>query len=218
MTHSPENIVCSWSGGKDSCFALMQAVNEGHRPVALINVMNENGLISRSHGLPPVILQQQAAAIRVPIHLQPSSWAEYEKHFTGMLSTLKAQYGATAAVFGDIDLQAHRDWEEKVCAAAGLRALLPLWQLDRQMLVYRMLEQGLRCRIVSCNEQLGEEFLGRELDDVLIADLEAAGVDVCGENGEFHTVVTDCPLFSQPVALPAYRKVKHEQYWFVEWL
>ncbi|MBO9154328.1 diphthine--ammonia ligase [Chitinophaga sp. GCM10012297] len=217
MAHSPENIICSWSGGKDSCFAFMQAVQEGHRPVALLNVLNENGLISRSHGLPPAILQQQAAALQLPIHLQPSSWAEYEKHFTATLAEVKAQYGATAAVFGDIDLQPHRDWEEKVCAAAGLRALLPLWQLDRKMLVYRMLEQGVKCRIVSCNEQLGEDFLGRMLDDVLVADLEAAGVDVCGENGEFHTVVTDCPLFNIPVALPPYRKVKHEQYWFMDW-
>lgn len=217
MSHSPENIICSWSGGKDSCFALMQAVRQGHRPVALLNILNENGRISRSHGLPPVILQQQAAALGLPIHLQPSTWADYEQHFTATLAGLREQYQATAAVFGDIDLQAHRDWEEKVCAAAGLRAMLPLWQLERKMLVYRMLEQGIICRIVSCNEQLGEDFLGRLLDDVLIADLEAAGVDVCGENGEFHTVVTDCPLFSTPVNLPAFHKVKHEQYWFLDW-
>ncbi len=217
MTNPPENIICSWSGGKDSCFALMTAVKQGHRPVALLNVLNENGQISRSHGLPPSLLEQQAAALGLPVLLQPATWKEYEAHFVQSLCQLKSTYHATAAVFGDIDLQPHRDWEEKVCSAAGLTALLPLWQQERKVLVYRMLEQGLKCRIVSCNTVLGEDFLGREMDDVLIADLEAAGVDVCGENGEFHTLVTDCPLFSVPVQLPAYKKVRHEDYWFLQW-
>ncbi|WP_341839641.1 diphthine--ammonia ligase [Chitinophaga caseinilytica] len=217
MTNPPENIICSWSGGKDSCFALMTAVKSGHKPVALLNVLNENGQISRSHGLPPQILQQQAAALGLPVLLQPSTWQAYESHFVASLRQLKSAHNATAAVFGDIDLQPHRDWEEKVCAAAGLKTLLPLWQQERKMLVYRMLEQGLKCRIVSCNDTLGPDFLGREMDDVLIADLEAAGVDVCGENGEFHTLVTDCPLFSVPVQLPPSGKVQHENYHFLQW-
>ncbi len=206
MINPSQNIICSWSGGKDSCFALMTAVKQGHKPVALLNVLNENGQISRSHGLPPSILEQQAAALGLPVLLQPSTWQDYETRFVQALRRLKSEHHATAAVFGDIDLQPHRDWEEKVCAAAGMEALLPLWQEERKVLVYRMLEQGLKCRIVSCNTTLGEDFLGREMDDVLIADLEDAGVDVCGENGEFHTVVTDCPLFKVPVQLPLMRK------------
>jgi len=195
----------------------MTAVKSGHKPVALLNVLNENGQISRSHGLPPQILQQQAAALGLPVLLQPSTWQDYEQNFVASLRQLKSAHKATAAVFGDIDLQPHRDWEEKVCAAAGLNTLLPLWQQERKMLVYRMLEQGLKCRIVSCNDTLGADFLGREMDDVLIADLEAAGVDVCGENGEFHTLVTDCPLFSVPVQVPPYEKVQHEKYHFLQW-
>jgi Predicted ATPases of PP-loop superfamily len=211
------NIICSWSGGKDSCFALMQAVQQGYRPVALLNVMNENGQISRSHGLPSSILSQQSAAIGLPLTTIASSWQDYEANFVAQLKGLKQEYAAAGAVFGDIDLQAHRDWEEKVCAAAGLEALLPLWQLERKLLVYRMLQEGIRCMIVSCNTHLGESFLGRILDDVLIAELEEKGVDVCGENGEFHTVVVDCPLFAVPVQLPAFTKVRHENYWFLQW-
>lgn len=217
MTNPPEHIICSWSGGKDSCFALMTAVKQGHKPVALLNVLNENGQISRSHGLPPFILQQQAAALGLPVLLQPASWQDYETQFVKSLLQLKSEHQATAAVFGDIDLQPHRDWEEKVCAAAGLKALLPLWQEERKVLVYRMLEQGLKCMIVSCNDALGAGFLGRQMDDVLIADLEAAGVDVCGENGEFHTLVTDCPLFSTPLQVPPAEKVQHEKYHFLQW-
>lgn len=210
------NIIASWSGGKDSCFALMQAVQQGYKPVALLNVMNENGQISRSHGLPAAILQQQAAALQLPLHTVASTWQDYEQHFISALKTTSAAHAAAAVVFGDIDLQAHRDWEEKVCAAAGLQALLPLWQQERKLLVYRMLQEGIKCMIVSCNAHLGEDFLGRMMDDVLIADLEAKGVDVCGENGEFHTVVLDCPLFAAPLQLPAFSKVRHEQYWFLQ--
>lgn len=195
----------------------MQAVQQGFRPVALLNVMNENGQISRSHGLPSNILQQQATAAGLPLATIASSWQDYEANFIFKLKALGLEYAAEAAVFGDIDLQQHRDWEEKVCAAAGLKAILPLWQLESKLLVYRMLQEGIRCMIVSCNVHLGEAFLGRVMDDVLIADLEEKGVDVCGENGEFHTVVVDCPLFSEPVRLPSFEKVRHEDYWFLQW-
>ncbi len=210
------NIIASWSGGKDSCFALMQAVQQGYAPVALLNVLNENGRISRSHGLPKSILQQQAAALDLPLHTVASSWQDYEKNFINTLQTAAEQHAAQAAVFGDIDLQPHRDWEEKVCAAAGLKALLPLWQQDRKALVHRMLHEGIRCMIVSCNPHLGEDFLGRIMDGALIADLEEKGVDVCGENGEFHTVVLDCPLFAQPVQLPSFSKIRHADYCFLQ--
>ena len=210
------NTIVSWSGGKDSCFALMQAVQQGYNPVALLNVLNENGRISRSHGLPASLLQQQADALDLPLHTIASSWQDYETNFINTLKNTAAAHAAQAVVFGDIDLQPHRDWEEKVCAAAGLKALLPLWHEDRKELVLRMLREGLRCMIVSCNTHLGEDFLGRIMDESLIADLEAKGVDVCGENGEFHTMVTDCPLFAAPIAIPAFSRVQHEDYWFLQ--
>lgn len=206
--------LCSWSGGKDSCFALMEAIRFGYTPKVLLNVLNEAGKISRSHGIPAAILQAQAQAAGWPLHLISSSWQDYETNFTAALGQLKEQYQLTHAVFGDIDLQPHRDWEEKVCTAAGITAVLPLWKQNRRSLVQQMLESGIRTMIVSCNEQMGEKYLGRVLDLPLIDELEAAGIDPCGENGEFHTLVLDCPLFQQPVAVAVTEKVKHEQYWF----
>ena len=155
-----KNSLCSWSGGKDSCFALMQAINLGYTPKILLNVLNEEGKISRSHGIPAAILQAQANAAGLPIHLISSSWQEYEMHFTNALSLLKEQYNLTHAVFGDIDLQPHRDWEEKVCSNAGLTAVLPLWKQNRITLVMQMLEAGIETMIVSCNEVMGEKFIG----------------------------------------------------------
>lgn len=209
-----KNCICSWSGGKDSCFALMQAIHMGYTPKVLLNVLNEEGKISRSHGIPAPVLQAQAALAGLPIHLISSSWQDYEKHFTGALASLKEKYGLTRAVFGDIDLQPHRDWEEKVCANSGLTAILPLWQQDRRTLVMKMLESGIETMIVSCNEIMGERFIGRTIDPALIDELESLGVDACGENGEFHTLVLDCPLFSERMNVSVQNKLLHNNYWF----
>jgi uncharacterized protein (TIGR00290 family) len=211
-----QKILCSWSGGKDSCFALMLAIENGYVPTVLLNVLNEEGKISRSHGIPAAILQAQANAMQLPIHLVAASWQTYEQQFTNALKTLRAEYSISAAVFGDIDLQAHRDWEEKVCDHAGLIAVLPLWKKDRKALVLQMLDAGIKTMIVSCNETIGKDFLGQYLTPKLIDTLEALGIDACGENGEFHTLVTDCSLFKHPISVDVVAKLHHEGYWFSE--
>jgi diphthine-ammonia ligase len=209
-----KNSLCSWSGGKDSCFALLRAMQTGYSPKVLLNVLNEEGKISRSHGIPSSILKAQANAAGLPIDLISSSWNDYEIKFTTALSWLKEQYQLTHAVFGDIDLQPHRDWEEKVCRTAGLTAVLPLWKQDRRSLVNQMLEAGIETMIVSCNETMGEGFLGRHLTPVLIDELESLGVDACGENGEYHTLVLDCPLFKEKIEVGISGTVLHNNYWF----
>ena len=210
------SALCSWSGGKDSCFALMQSIQQSYTPRVLLNVLNEEGKISRSHGIPASILQAQAKAVGLPIHLISSSWQEYETKFTGALTLLKEQYQLSYAVFGDIDLQPHRDWEEKVCSHSGLIALLPLWQQNRKELVIQMINNGIETIIVSCNTIMGERFLGKKITLELVAELEALGIDACGENGEFHTLVLNCPLFSKSISVNILRNLQHDNYWFSE--
>lgn len=212
---SEKNALCSWSGGKDSCYALLKAVENGLKPAVLLNVMNEEGKISRSHGIPAAVLELQAAKCGIPILLLPSSWEDYETKFTAALKRLKHRYNLTHAVFGDIDLVAHREWEEKVCAVAGLEAVLPLWKNDRLALLNDMMDAGISAMIVSCNDKMGEHFLGRMLDREIIPELWALGVDVCGENGEFHTLVLDCPLFSSPLHVRHGAKRRHHDYHFL---
>lgn len=206
---------CSWSGGKDSCFALMQMIVQGHKPAVLINMMNENGRISRSHGLPVWLLQQQAEAMGLPLMATPTSWEAYETNFVNTLLQAKEKFNITDMTFGDIHLQAHRDWEENVCAKAGLTAHLPLWQQNRKSLVLQMIDAGIKTMIVSCNDVLGETFLGKIITPALVEELEFEGIDACGENGEFHTLVIDCPLFSKIIDLPEYNAVQHKGYWFM---
>ena len=178
----PSGALVSWSGGKDSCYAAMLALEQGYSLRALLNVMNESGQRSRSHGLPLYVLQQQAAAAGLPLHAIESSWNDYEKKFTDALATLRDAHAVDYAVFGDIDLQPHRDWEEKVTSAVGLQALLPLWQQDRGELLHRMLASGIRTIIVSCQERMGIDFLGKTLSHIFTGLHSQEWYQACDHN------------------------------------
>ena len=192
----------------------MRRLKAGGDIKVLINMMNEEGKISRSHGLPRALLELQASRIGIPVLHAASSWADYESNFISLLEQAKREHGVEEIVFGDIDLQAHRDWEEMVCNKVSLRASLPLWKEARKPLVCSMLTEGIQTTIVSCNEQMGKQFIGQSLTYELIGKLETLGIDPCGENGEFHTLVTDCPLFTDPIELPVLEAVNHNGYWF----
>ncbi|THF84784.1 adenosine nucleotide hydrolase [Deinococcus sp. KSM4-11] len=210
MTGLDTPFITSWSGGKDSALAFHRIRRAGGRPTAILNVLDETGERTRSHGLRPEVVQAQAAALGVPLWTANASWAAYEPKFTALLARA-AGAGATRAVFGDIDLQAHRDWEEQVCAAAGITAALPLWLEPRRTLVDELLGLGFRARIVAVREDaLPTAFLGRELDAALVGEIEAHGADACGENGEYHTVLVDGPDFTHPLDLvPGPRGIHH---------
>src|SRR5438045_2678310 len=126
---SGANWCCSWSGGKDSCLALYKALAGGGRLACVVTMFTEHGERSGSHGLPREVIEAQAASLGVPLLSASASWDDYEAAFVGLLRRAKS-LGADTAVFGDIDIPRHREWEETVCSAAGVGAELPLWQQD----------------------------------------------------------------------------------------
>jgi diphthine-ammonia ligase len=194
-------FVCSWSGGKDAYLAYARAVAAGGVPAALLCMLEEDATRSRGHGLPLTLLEAQAGALGVPLVTRATSWEEYEAHYVSELQRLRAG-GVEAGVFGDIDLQAHRDWVEGVCEVAGMTCHLPLWQEPRRRLLAELLAGGARVTIVAVDSsKLGAEYLGLELDAAVIARLEADGADACGEAGEYHTMVISASLFSWTVPL-----------------
>ncbi len=208
------NFLCSWSGGKDSCYAFYKAMQLGYKPAVLLNVMNEYGDRSRSHGIPKEVLEAQAEALGLPIHFFNSTWSEYEVRYIKNLKRLVKKYPITHAVFGDIDIESHRAWEEKVSNAANLEAVLPLWQGDRKQLVLEMIDTGIEAIIVSCNQDLGPDFLGRRIDRTIINEFESMGVDACGENGEFHTLVVNTPFFKNRIVIEVKEKAVSSNYNF----
>ena len=112
---------CSWSGGKDSMLALHRALDAGFAVEALLAMFDEGGERSRSHAIPPGLMRAQAAALGLPLVMRRAGWSDYEAVFVDQLRQFAAA-GLTHGVFGDIDLQPHRDWEERVCASVGQRA------------------------------------------------------------------------------------------------
>lgn len=186
--------LCSSSGGKDSLLAMWYARANGARLATQLTMLDESGARTRSHGVPRPLMQRQADALGLELVAPSAGWETYERVFTDSLRHLRER-GHEVAVFGDIDLAPHREWEERVCAAAGLRAHLPLWGRDRAQLAQEVLALGFRALVVCVDSRhLGDEFCGREFDGSFIDDLPP-GVDACGENGEFHTFVYDGPLF-----------------------
>lgn len=208
------SVCCSWSGGKDSCLALWRAVNNGAKVSSLVTMFTEDGNRSRSHGLSRAVLQAQAAAIGVPLLSRSASWDDYEPAMIDLLGEART-LGAATAIFGDIDIPQHRQWEETVCAATGLEAQLPLWQADRLALLEEFWQAGFECRIVVARDGLVDrKYLGRILDRQVAHELSAAGIDACGENGEFHTLVTAGPLFRQSLVIELGEQVLRSGCWF----
>ena len=132
-------VACSWSGGKDSCYAMIQSERHGAATKIIATMMNENGRISRSHGLPLSILRQQATAMQLPIIATPTTWIDYERNFLSTLKTIRSRYSVEGMVFGDIDVQRNRDWEEMICTKAAIRAIMPIWKQSRKELLLKML-------------------------------------------------------------------------------
>jgi len=172
----------------------------------------EDGLHSRSHGLPKSVLQKQAEAAGLPIEFAAASWADYESVFISKMKELGGR-GISSGVFGDIDIVAHRQWEEKVCGAAGMAASLPLWQENRDELLGEFISAGFKAMIVTVNESmLDDSWLGRTLDHDSAQELTALGVDACGENGEYHTFVYDGPVFRNKIDFVTKEIVKRNGY------
>ncbi len=189
---------CSWSGGKDSCLALNRAAAEGYEITHLLTMFDDVKNHSRSHAVSLEVMRAQADALGIELIAPRASWQDYERVFIETIRDLKEK-GCEYGVFGDIDLQAHRDWEEKVCAAAEIEAVLPLWNENRLDLVNEFIGKGFRSVVICVNEKfLPKEFCGRVFDRRFVEDLPA-GVDACGENGEFHTFAFGGALFANPV-------------------
>ncbi|MFD3155433.1 diphthine--ammonia ligase [Haloimpatiens sp. FM7330] len=216
MKIKDQSFVCSWSGGKDSCLSLYRAIKQGGKPKYLLTMLTENGDRSRSHGLKIELIKRQSKALGIPILFGQASWKDYEQVFIENLKALKSK-GCTLGVFGDIDIDDHKKWEEDSCNSANISAYLPLWQEPRKKLVEEFIDSGFKAIIVTIKEgALDKKFLGRTLNHDLIREMEDLGVDPCGESGEFHTVVIDGPIFELPVKVHIKGCIYHEGYWFLD--
>lgn len=189
----------SYSCGKDSTLALDREINAGHEPAALIVMINSAADRSFFHGADENMLQRYSEALGIPMIKAFTDGNDYHLKMEDALRTARAM-GAEAACFGDIDIEENRRWSEERCRAAGLAAHFPLWHKDRQENVDDIIRLGYKCIIKSINSRLlPKSLLGQVLNRETAAVMSSCGIDVCGENGEYHTLTVDGPLFAKPL-------------------
>lgn len=202
----PKSVLLSWSGGKDSALALHALRQDPAVEVVglLTSVTRDYGRIS-IHGVRRALLDAQRERLRLPLFEVALGAGctndEYEAAFRSALAAIRREHPqVTHIAFGDLFLEDVRAYRERLLAGTGFAPLFPLWGLDTTALARRFVSQGFLARLVCVDTTLLDgAFAGREYDARLLADLPE-GVDPCGENGEFHTFVSDAPSFSAPVA------------------
>jgi uncharacterized protein (TIGR00290 family) len=192
----------SWSGGKDCCSALHRAADR-YEVAAALTMFDEQGERSRSHGLRPELVAAQVDRLSLEHVSRRCSWENYDDEFVSGLEELAAK-GITHVIFGDIMFDEHRRWAERMCDAAGLTAVEPLFGSSTVTLFEEWTASGADALIVTARAGcLDESWLGRPLRREMLEDFTRLGVDPCGERGEYHTVVTACDAFSRPLRVRA---------------
>jgi diphthine-ammonia ligase len=165
----------------------------------MLTMFDEEAARSRSHGLRQEIVAAQAERLALRQIIGRCSWATYDAAFNGALRSAKTE-GVTHVIFGDILFDEHRAWAEAQCAAHGLTAIEPLFGSSTLTLFNEWTACGADAIIVTARaEFLDDTWLGRPLRRDMLGDFARLGVDPCGERGEYHTVVTNSPLFSAPI-------------------
>ena len=199
-----EKVLFSWSGGKDSAMALNEILSaRQHQVAALLTTVTEDYQRISMHGVRRVLLQQQADSLGFPLEeiliSRQSSNDEYEARLEQVLRRYQEQ-GVRSVVFGDIFLEDLKAYREKNLARLGMQGIFPIWKRDSAELIRSFIQAGFKAITVCVDTQvLDRSFVGRVINEQFISDLPK-GVDVCGENGEFHSFVSEGPIFKKRIA------------------
>lgn len=208
-------FVSSWSGGKDSAMAFYRAVQAGAVPKRLWTMFETDEKRSKSHALPLEILEAQADSIGVPLMIRGADWNHYEAQFLDAMKEC-VEAGIGNGVFGDIDLEDHLTWVQNACAKVGMKALHPLWQEPRRKILDELIDVGFEAYIVvGHDDRLPQHYVGQRFTKELMDELEALGIDSCGEEGEFHTLVVDGPIFQKRIPVNFGKTIHRDGYTFL---
>ncbi|MEW6186024.1 MAG: diphthine--ammonia ligase [Thermodesulfobacteriota bacterium] len=207
-----------WTGGKDSALALYEARSAGVEIINLLTFIPE-GADFLAHPLP--FMRMQAQSLGLPhqtIAIEPPFEESYEK----AISRLKEQYAIEALVTGDISqIDGYPNWIRERSKPSGLKVLNPLWEKERSWIMNRLLDTGFQVIFSGVNKTwLTEDWLGREINPHNLRQLEeiarAKGLDLCGEQGEYHTLVLDGPMFKQRIVIRAFERGQRDALCFLE--
>jgi uncharacterized protein (TIGR00290 family) len=188
-----------WSGGKDSALALDRARRSGIEVSRLLTFYDTATRRVRFHATRVEIIEAQAAAVGIALKAIPSTWPDMDASLRRELASMHEE-GFTGVVFGDIHLADVRSWYEDRVKAAGLVHVELIWGEPPRLLLAEFINSGGRA-VITCVElaKLDESWLGRIIDERFASEIEAEGVDPCGENGEYHSFAFAGPVFTTPM-------------------
>lgn len=220
-----KDTIINWSGGKDAAMALYKTQKDGlYRPLKLLSTVNEKSHAVPMHEIPEKILDAQAQScgidiVKIYLPAEPSN-KQYQHQLRKFWQNAAGK-GVRVSVFGDIFLDDIRDYREKQLVEMNVKAVFPLWKQDTKSLSHQFIEAGFKAIIVSVNANLlDKDFVGKQYDIHLLNQLPE-DVDPCGENGEFHTLVYDGPVFQNQVGFNtgrvSYREIGSKKYKTAMW-
>jgi uncharacterized protein (TIGR00290 family) len=210
----------SWSSGKDSAWMLHVLKQDPSIEIGgLLTTMNEQFDRVAMHAVRRRLLEAQADAAGIPLRTVQLPWPcsneQYEERMRVAVAQAVAE-GFTHVAFGDLFLEDVRKYREQKLAGTGLTPLFPIWGIPTDQLATQMVESGLRSVLTCVNpKHLDRSFAGRQFNRELLDDLPA-GVDKCGERGEFHSFAWDGPMFNRPVAIEVGEVVDRDGFVFAD--
>ena len=215
-----KKTLLSWSSGKDSAWTLYTLQQRSDvELLGLVTTVNQTHQRVAMHAVRLVLLEQQAAAANLPLHIinipHPCSNEKYNQAMDGFFDSIQ-QIGATHMAFGDLFLEDIRQYREENLKGTGLTPMFPLWLEPTEKLAQKMIDAGLKTRITCINpNKLSANFAGREFNQQFLDDLPD-GIDPCGENGEFHSFTYAGPMFKKPINISTGDVVEREGFIFAD--
>jgi diphthine-ammonia ligase len=213
-------VAVSWSGGLESSLACHKVIKEGYDVACLVTFVLDQYWPAMGH--PPQIMKLQSESMGIP-HILVKVEEPYKEGYNKAIANLIKTWGIKGIVTGDIYVvdDVHGNWMESVCEGLDIKVIMPLWEKDTFEVLDEEMSEGFRA-VFTCVKQpwFTEEWIGRELNKDTVKDLlaltEKHGMDPCGENGEYHTMVIDGPIFKKPIKIPAFTKEKSETRFFMK--
>lgn len=210
------SYIASWSGGKDGCFACYKAILGGYDISYLVNFISKESKKVSFHGTEAELIQLQAEAIGIPLLQKETTKDGYEQEFKEAVRSL-IPTGVKGMIFGDIYLIDHGDWVGRVCGDLGIEAVEPLWGRNTEEILSDFINAGFEAVIISVrSEFIGKEWLGRKVDREFVKYLKDNNIDVCGENGEYHTLVINGPIFKKRIEIIESRTTGKDNHWILD--
>ena len=202
-----------WTGGKDCALAFFKAQKKGYNITHLVTFIPEKPDF-KAHNLS--LIQQQIEVIGLP-HLLLTVKTPMQESYENNIAILKNQHNIETLITGDIDeVQNHDNWIEKCCQKPGMLVYNPLWKKDRNELLNQLINENFKIIFSLVKKPFfNQDWVGKVIDTTIIDDLKKLNIDICGENGEYHTMVLNAPFYSKELKIDSYTIIEHEHYFYL---